>query len=91
MFNTKYMNNMDSNGMNEENPCCMPIPDNMCPPVTECPQEKCCHRVINHTVPHIIPINTRVINHHVYNHTYTPVYTCCEENVISNNYERGCR
>ena len=30
---------------------------------------------------HVCPINTRV-NHHIYNHTYTPQYTCCEENEI---------
>lgn len=38
---------------------------------------------------HIVPINTRVINHHIYKHSYTPCYTCCEENVVSNVYD-GC-
>ncbi len=60
-----------------------------CPPVTECPQERCCHREFVHEVPHIIPINTRIINHHVYRHTYTPCYTYCEENEVSNVYERN--
>lgn len=53
-------------------------------PVYECPQERIVDRYINHTVPHIMPINTRIINHHVMNHEYIPYYTCCEENVIEN-------
>ncbi len=28
--------------------CC----PNMCPPIMECPQERCCHRYICHEVPH---------------------------------------
>lgn len=57
------------------------------PPVQECPQERVCHREFVHNVPHIVPINTRIINHHIYRHTYTPCYTCCEENVVSNVYD----
>ena len=56
----------------------------MCPPIMECPQERCCHRYICHEVPHVIPCNTRIINHHVYRHTFTPSYTCCEENTCTN-------
>ena len=37
---------------------------------------------------HIIPCNTRIINHHVYRHTYEPAYTCCEENVCENVFDR---
>jgi hypothetical protein len=62
----------------------------MCPPIMECPQERCCHRYICHEVPHVIPCNTRIINHHVYRHTFTPSYTCCEENEYSNVYEPRC-
>ena len=62
----------------------------MCPPIMECPRERCCHRYICHEVPHVIPCNTRIINHHVYRHTYTPQYTCCEENEYSNVYEPKC-
>ena len=47
-------------------------------------QEKCIHRTFIHEVPHVCPIHTRIINHHVYKHTYRPVYTCSEENVCSN-------
>ena len=63
---------------------------NMCPPIMECPRERCCHRYICHEVPHIIPCNTRIVNHHIYRHTYTPQYTCCEENEYSNVYEPKC-
>lgn len=59
-------------------------------PIYECPQERVCHRYICHEVPHIMPCNTRIINHHVYRHTYTPCFTSCEENVVSNVYDRKC-
>lgn len=61
-----------------------------CGPIYECPRENVCHRYICYEVPHIMPCNTRIINHHVYRHTYRPEYTCCEENVISNVYDRQC-
>ena len=62
----------------------------MCPPIQECPQERVCHRYMCYEVPHIIPCNTKIINHHVYRHTYQPLYTTCEENVVSNVYDRKC-
>ncbi len=62
----------------------------MCPPIQECPQERVCHRYMCYEVPHIMPCNTRIINHHIYRHTYTPCYTSCEENVVSNVYDRNC-
>ena len=55
-----------------------------CNPIYECPQERCIHKQIIHEVPHIQPINTRIINHHIYRHTYTPCYTCSEENEFCN-------
>ncbi len=55
----------------------------MCP-ITEPLKERCVHRTIVHDVPHICPIRTKVINHHVYRHTYRPEYSCCEENTVSN-------
>ena len=67
------------NNMNTE--CQTPM---MCPPIYECPQERCVHREIIHEVPHVQPINTRIINHHIYRHTYTPCYTCTEENEVCN-------
>lgn len=60
------------------------MPGIVCPPVYECPQERCIHRQIVHEVPHIQPINTRIINHHIYKHTYSPCYTCTEENEVCN-------
>jgi len=66
------------------------LPGVVCPPVYECPQERVCHRTITHEVPHICPCNTRIINHHVYRHSFTPCYSCCEENVVSNVYDGCC-
>ncbi len=61
-----------------------------CEPIYEAPQERVCHRYINYEVPHIIPCNTRIVNHHVYRHTYSPCYSCCEENVVCNVYDKKC-
>ena len=61
-----------------------------CPVVMEAPIERVCHREICHHVPHVCPINTRVVNHHIYRHTYTPQYTCCEENEKCDVYEGNC-
>ena len=47
-------------------------------------QERIVNRTFVHEVPHVCPIHTRIINHHVYKHTYRPAYTCSEENVCSN-------
>lgn len=66
------------------------LPGMECQPVMECPCERVCHREICHHVPHVVPINTKIVNHHIYKHTYSPCYTCCEENEISNIYERKC-
>ena len=68
----------------KDNDTCNMVPTNMCMPIYECPEERCVHKEIIHEVPHIKPINTRVINHHIYRHTYTPMYTCTEENEVCN-------
>ena len=47
-------------------------------------QERVINKTFVHEVPHVCPIHTRIINHHVYKHTYRPAYTCSEENVCSN-------
>ena len=70
--------------------CCESLPGVVCPPIYECPRETVVNRYICHEVPHIIPCNTRIINHHIYRHTYTPAYSCCEENEVQNIYERRC-
>lgn len=61
-----------------------------CPPVVECPQQRVCHRQMCYEVPHIIPINTKIINHHIYRHTYQPMYTCTMEDEVSNVYDNRC-
>jgi len=76
--------------MNKGMECSMPkehLQGMVCQPVYECPQERCCHRQIIHEVPHVVPVHTRVINHHIYKHSYTPCFTCCEENVCTNVVE----
>ncbi len=86
------MNNMGYGyGMGEQNMGMMgeAIPGCVCPPVYEAPRETVCHRYICHEVPHIQPCNTRIINHHIYRHTFTPTYSCCEENEVQNVYENN--
>ena len=45
---------------------------------------KCVEKEFYHEVPHVCPIHTHVINRHIYNHSYTPQYTCSEENQVCN-------
>lgn len=70
---------MNSQGMG----CC----EQVCPNVCEAPRERVCHRYFCYNVPHIIPCNTRIINHHIYKHSYVPQYTCCEENECCNVFD----
>lgn len=58
-------------------------------PIIEPVIERCVTRDICHTVEHVCPIHTRIINNHIYEHTYRPEYTCSEENVVT-NIEPGC-
>ena len=84
---------MNYNGMNSnmDMNVNMNYQDNTCPsPIVEPMQEKCVHRTIVHQVPHICPLRTKIINHHVYKHTYRPEYSCCEENVVSNIDNGSC-
>ena len=53
-------------------------------PIIEPMQERVINRTIMHEVPHVCPIRTKIINNHVYRHTYSPAYTCCEENTCTN-------
>lgn len=89
-FKEMKTDKMESMNMDMNDGCCMNTMNTMCPPIQECPQERVCHRYMCYEVPHIIPCNTRIINHHVYRHTYTPCFTSCEENVVSNVYDRKC-
>lgn len=60
---------------------------NMTNPIIEPGRERIVNRTFVHEVPHVCPINTRIINNHVYRHTYQPRYTCSEENVV---HEQQC-
>ena len=60
-------------------------------PIIEPMQERQVNRTIIHQVPHVCPIRTRIINHHIYKHTYVPEYTCSEENVCTNVDDNCCK
>lgn len=83
-------------GMNYYDPCCNSDPCNTgmdtCKmgPIMEKPIEKCVQKDIIHEVEHICPINTKVINNHIYKHVYIPQYSCCEEDMVTNLDECSC-
>lgn len=88
-----FINNQEFNFTEEDNTSTMNkqmINDNQncnlqgcTTPIMECPRENVCCRDIHHCIEHIVPINTRIINNHIYHHVYKPVYTCCEENICT--------
>lgn len=80
------MNNMDPTNMTTNN---MPVATTQSP-IIEPVQERQINRTFVHQVPHICPIHTRIINHHIYKHTYCPEYSCCEENVVCNIDQGSC-
>ena len=53
-------------------------------PIIEPGRERVVQRNIIHEVKHICPMNTKIINNHIFRHTYQPRYTCCEENTCTN-------
>ena len=59
-------------------------------PIVEPGRERIVNRTFIHDVPHICPINTRIINNHIYRHTYQPRYTCCEENRVCEQQCGSC-
>lgn len=59
-------------------------------PIVEAGRERCIQRNIVHEVKHICPINTKIINNHIFRHTYQPHYTCSEENVVTNQQCGSC-
>ena len=88
---------MDTNGMGMMGACHQPhmgcgcvCPPIIEPPVIECPQIKILNQHIIHEVPHIVPVNTKIIKHHIYKHHYQPQYSACEENVVTNVVEPPC-
>ena len=78
--------NMNTNMMGYN----QPMTGSYSSPMVETPQERVVHRNFVHEVPHVCPINTRIINHHIYRHTYTPCFSSCEENVCANVYDGRC-
>lgn len=67
--------------------CCMPQMEQQ---IVEPPINKCIEKEFYHEVPHVCPIHTHVINRHIYKHTYTPQYSCSEENQVINNDCGSC-
>ena len=85
--NTNQNVNMNENYNEEGN---MNMGAYMSEPIIEQGRERCIQRNIIHEVRHICPINTRIINNHIYRHTYQPRYTCSEENVVTNQQCGSC-
>ena len=64
-------------------------PNMMQNPIMECGVveptiTKCVEQEFYHEVPHVCPIHTHTVNKHIYKHTYTPQYTCSEEDQVCN-------
>ena len=82
------------NDMLDTHCCSTPAPASpcFCPPgpIMEKPVQRCVTRDICHDVPHVCPIDTKVINNHICRHHYVPHYTCSEANVVSHVYTGSC-
>lgn len=92
--NVNLNDNMNMNmNYNEMGDMMMPMQSQMgsvMSPIIEPGRERIVNRTFVHEVPHICPMNTRIINNHVYRHTYQPRYTCCEENVVTQEQCGSC-
>ena len=90
--NTNFNENMNMNtNINELQNYNMPLQQsNVMAPIIEPGRERVINRTFVHDVPHICPINTRIINNHIYRHTYQPRYTCCEENRVCQEQCGSC-
>jgi hypothetical protein len=85
-MNENYlMNTMDGYEMQSQ-----PMMGSVMSPIVEPGRERIVNRTFIHEVPHICPMNTRIINNHIYRHTYQPRYTCCEENVVTQEQCGSC-
>ena len=80
--NTNSNFNMNENTMNIGNNGIMM--GTMQGPIIEPGRERVIQRNIVHEVKHVCPMNTKIINNHIFKHTYQPHYTCCEENTVTN-------
>ena len=90
--NTNMNDNMNMNmNFNEMDGYAMqPQMGSVMSPIIEPGRERIVNRTFVHEVPHVCPINTRIINNHIYRHTYQPRYTCCEENVVTQQQCGSC-
>ena len=59
-------------------------------PIMEPVVTNCIEKEFYHEVPHVCPIHTHTINRHIYTHTYTPQYSCSEEDQVINNDCGSC-
>ena len=82
-FNTNSNTNYNMNDMNTMNSDTM-VMGSVQGPIVEPGRERVVQRNIIHEVKHICPMNTKIINNHIFRHTYEPRYTCCEENTCTN-------
>ena len=55
-----------------------------CGPIIEPTTTKCVAQDLYHEVKYACPLHTHKINKHIYKHTYTPQFTCSEENQMVN-------
>ena len=88
--NTNMNDNMNMNTVNSFDYNMPMEQSNVMTPIIEPGRERIVNRTFVHEVPHICPINTRIINNHIYRHTYQPRYTCCEENRVCQQQCGSC-
>ena len=81
MFNKRCCRDNGQNMMMQQN---MGMMDCCNREIVEPAINKCVEREFYHEVPHVCPIHTHIINKHIYKHTYTPQYSCSEENQVCN-------
>ena len=88
--NSNMNDNMNMNYNDMMDGYSMPMQGNVMNRIVEPGRERIVNRTFVHEVPHICPMNTRIINNHIYRHTYQPRYTCCEENVVTQQQCGSC-
>ena len=89
--NANMNDNMNYNEMEGyAMPMMQPQMGSVMSPIIEPGRERIVNRTFVHEVPHVCPINTRIINNHIFRHTYQPRYTCCEENVVTQQQCGSC-
>ena len=88
--NTNMNENYMYDGMQGYEMQSQPMMGSVMSPIVEPGRERIVNRTFIHEVPHICPMNTRIINNHIYRHTYQPRYTCCEENVVTQQQCGSC-